>query len=131
MQKTKSSARFVAELRGVFARRFKQDKSPGDVGFDERRRIVNRTVYVGFRREIDHNGWLVILENRCHRIFVGNVGLNELHAAVFQRVTKTGQISGVSQFIYDDQPSAGFRKRVPGKVRADETRASGHDDSWH
>jgi hypothetical protein len=124
VQEAKSATSVLAQLRQIFSRNFEQRERAYDVGLDERRRIVNRAINVRFSREIDHRRRLVFVEDRSHRVFVGDVRFDEMNAGTAQRVFNVRQIAGVCQFINDDEPGVGSLQSVAREVRAYEPGAA-------
>jgi hypothetical protein len=96
----------------VTSSRFEQNKGPDDIGLDEVRRPVDRSINVAFRREVHHGIWIMRLEYRLHCLGVGNVGLDE---AILRMLILTRQRilrRRISQLIDVDHLVAGFAQQV-------------------
>jgi hypothetical protein len=131
VQEAEASRRRVVPRPNVFARGFEQNEGADDVGFDEGRRVVNRTIHVRFRREVHDAVRLMIAKQRLHRFAVGDVGLHEPDARIAQRLRQIRRVSRISQLVENDEPRTGLRQRTAHEVRADESGAPRNDECVH
>ena len=92
----------LARFRLLLPGSLEQNERAGDVGLDEWRRIVNRSVDVRFGGKVDDRRRTALVKHRIHRRSVGDIRLNELNARILQRIVDAGQVSGVSQLIEID-----------------------------
>src|SRR5262245_54877425 len=69
----------------------------------------------------------MFVEDRDHRLLVGDVGFDKADMRVAQNIVDVRQISGVCQLINDDDPGVGARQDMAREVRAYEPGAARND----
>ena len=95
-----------------------------DVGFDERRRPVDRAIDMRFGRQVDDGVRPVLVEQTGHLGRVADVPLHEDVQRVVERRGKRVEISGVGQFVeIDDAQPRG--DHLPDEATPDEAGAAG------
>ena len=109
----------------IAPRRLQHVEGPGDVGFNEIRRPVNRPVHMAFRGKVHHRIGAVGGENPVQRRAVTDVGLFERIKVRFCRIGHVVQTGRVGQRI-DVDHFMPARNRQPHHSRADKARAPGY-----
>src|SRR5262249_41102216 len=131
VQESKSALCFSTQCRDMFARGFEQRECARNVRLDERRRVVNRAIYMTFSGEIHHACRCALMKDRTDRVSVGDVGFYEMHPRVFEHILKICQIPGVCELINNDEAIVGIGERLPDKVGADESCAARNNHRFH
>ena len=93
--------------------------------------IVDRTVYMAFRREVHHVRRFELREHPVELVFVADIDLLELEPIGLRERSEILQISGVGELV---DHADGVRRVVddmPGYGRPDKSGPSGDDDTIH
>jgi len=108
--------------QGVFAESMESLERAHEVGQDELFRTVDRTIHVGFRRQMHHVVDLMLGERLPEGRSIANVRLDEdvagisIHSAEILRIARVGQFVVIDDLRHLD---AEFRLR-PGRQVVDE-----------
>jgi hypothetical protein len=105
-----------------------EDERADEVGPYERRRVVERVVVVGLRRQVHDR--VVGGDERLDRGGIGDVGDHQLHA-VGREVGQRLGAGGVRQLVEHGDPGLGVLHEVAHEVGADESGSTGHEHSVH
>ena len=104
---------------------FQEHKSPDDVGVDEIRSLVDRSVDMAFGRQMDDRVGSHVADQAANVVAVGDVATNEAKAPIagdrFERV----EIAGIGQLVEDRDLVRRGCNQVADQRRADEAGAAG------
>src|SRR5262245_61861191 len=128
MMKAESALRRVIEPAPIAQRLLKQSKGASDIGFDERRRSVDRAVDVALGSEIHHRARRVGLEQFSERGPVADIDLSEAIAMVACRLRDRIEIRGVSQLVNIDDVRFGLVEQMADHGGADKAGAAGNEN---
>ena len=92
--KAETRARVAVQRGEMGARGFEQGEGADHVGADERRRTVDGTIDVAFRRQVHDCVGAVFGEDGAHGVRVGNVGHDQGVARVAVRVLERVEARG-------------------------------------
>jgi hypothetical protein len=115
----------------VVARRFEEIERADDVGVDERRRGLNRTVDMGLRREVDDRMRRKIGEQAFDRVAVANVGMHEAVAWIAGNISQRLEVSGVCQLVEIAHLMVGLADQQSTHRRSNEAGATRHNNAHH
>src|SRR4051812_9211897 len=102
---------------------------PDDVGADEFRRALDRTIHMGLGREMHDRVRRERIERALYGTTVADVGLGELIARVVLDRVEGGKARRVGQLVdIEDGPTL-LEHKIPAHGRADETSTSGHNNA--
>lgn len=127
VQETEGILGRARQFTPVIARGLEQHQRAGDVGLDERRRAVDGTVDVAFRREIDNRLRSMPAQQRTHQRAIADVALHEHVVRVVGDGCERVEVARISQRIEIDDFRA-RRHRLQHEVAAYEAGASGDQD---
>ena len=113
------------------SRRLQQHERPDDIGVDERRRAVDRSVDVRFSREVQDRTRRMPRERLAHRLPIGDVGLDEGETRIVEQIADVQAAARVGQFVDDDQPLARVAVQISHEVRTDKAGSAGHQQCVH
>ena len=111
----------------VGARRLEQRGGAGDIGRDEGRRAVDRSIDMAFGGQMQNGVWLMTGENRGQFRGVPYVGPLEDMARMMRDARDVRQRAGIGQGV-EVHHLVGIGDGLANDGRADETRASGDGD---
>ncbi|OPZ01128.1 MAG: hypothetical protein BWZ10_03514 [candidate division BRC1 bacterium ADurb.BinA364] len=131
MQKSETLARFAPQRRVAPSRRFEHFEGPHDVCLHERRRIVDRTIDMGFGGEVDDPVRLVRGEGGFDGLAVGDVSLDEGESRIVQDILEAGQIARIGQFVQNGDSPVCFPQSQTNEIGADESRAPRDEHGRH
>ena len=127
MLKAELRAPLLIQAPPIFERCVEQPECADDVRFDERRRSINRTVDMRFRRQMHDRVGLLVGEDAAHLPAVANVGLIEaIVRRTFHRAQRL-EAARVSELVDVDDVVAA-RHEVPHDSAADESGAARDHD---
>ena len=100
-----------------------------DVGLREGEGILDGTVHMGFRRQMDHAVHLFLTHEGEHALEVADVHLDEPVVGPVLDVLEVREIARVGEFVQVDDPVVRiFVHEQPHDVAADEAGAAGDDN---
>ena len=118
-----------APLRGergqIHPRFVQQGERSDDIGFDERRRPVDRAIDMAFGRKVHHRIGLMGDEDLPDRRGMRDVGADQHMAIVMATFLQRVLGRRVSQLVDVDHHVIGLTKQVADDSRADKTAATG------
>ena len=114
----------------ILARGLKQRAGADDIGLDEFRRAVDRTVDMGLGGQMHHPSRPVLGKNARERRGVEDIRLLEDMARVFARRAQGFQIAGIGQLVEIDDSLAGFGDILADHGRSYESGTAG-DENCH
>jgi len=96
-----------------------------DVGSQENLGIMDRTIHVGFRGEMDDTIYVMLAENFLHQYRITNISLHENKSRILQYPFQVLQVPGIREFIQTDNlPIPVVSKKERNEITSDETRTT-------
>src|SRR5271163_3219884 len=120
-----------SETQPVLTRRLEQLESAVHVGPDEAPRSVNRSIDVGFGREVHNCVRLPMLDDGFDRVPIRDIAAYESVGWVGFNAAQIEEAARISQLVEHDYAPAFSGQDHPREVRSDKAGASGHDDGFH
>ncbi|MNT86413.1 hypothetical protein D3C72_2267020 [compost metagenome] len=102
MQEAKAVLTCRIKRRPIAARCFQQMAGAQHVGLNERARIGDGPVDMGFGGEIDHGTGTMRSQQFPHGCLIGDIAVDETMARVAGHGRQVIQITGVGQFVQRD-----------------------------
>ena len=100
-----------------------------DIGLREGEGVLDGTVHMGLRREVDHAVHLLFLHQGEHALEVADVHLDEPVVGPVLDVLEIREIARVGELVQVDDPVLRiFVHEQPHDVAADEAGAAGNED---
>ena len=128
MMKAKGGLLFGGQALPMGTRRFQHHIGAGDVGLDEGRRPVDRTVHMGLGGEMHHRVRPVPGEDGGDRRGIGDVGLLMHMPGMAQRLFERVRARRIGQLVEIDDLGVGAPDEEADIGRADEAEAAGDKD---
>ena len=98
------------------------------IGFQKNRRIFNRTIHMGFRREIHHDIRMFALKNFKYALPISNILPVEGEIRIFHRIAQRMDVGGVGERIHAcHAPVRAYLLQKIDEIGADESGAAGHE----
>lgn len=97
-----------------------------DVCLNEAVRILDRTIDMTLRGEIEYGTRPVFCQNVQYGVNVRDIGLDEIMALALERLSKILEISGIGQLIDINDRLGRVPEPIIDDIRPDETRAAGN-----
>ena len=119
----------AVRARKMTAARFQQIERADDIGVDEVGRRLDRTVDMGFGRQVNHGVRVEIGKHAIDRRAIANVRLHETVAVVAGDLAQRIEIAGISELVDVADVVLGLADQESADGRTDETCPSGHDDA--
>lgn len=106
-------------------------REAGEVGVDIGKRIHQGMTNAGLRRQVHDIGKLMLLEERCRCLAVGEINRHEAHVAGFNELSAAGILQcrivvGIHVVDTDDVPTV--TQQPPGDVEADKAGCAGDEN---
>lgn len=107
------------------ARRFQHRVSADHVGFDKRRRAIDGTIDVAFRRQVHHYIRLILGEYPIQPGAIADVDLLEGITIAVGHHRQRLEVTGIGQLIHHHHAVAGGLDDMPHDCGTNETGATG------
>ena len=119
MVETKSGGALRREAPPMGERGLEQHTSPLDIGLDEISRTVDRSVDMGFRREVQNGVGVELAQQRVYRLPIADIGLaKRITGARFDRPERA-QIGRIGELVDIQDRCVQFADEQPTNRRAD------------
>ena len=118
----------AARLGPVLPCGIEQRVGADDIGLDEGRRTVDRTVDMALGGEMHDRVDGVLAQQRGDQHTITDIALDEVVARAVADRSKRGEVGGVGQLVEIDHAMVGCRDQVAADGRADEACSPSHQD---
>src|SRR6516162_7934270 len=128
MVETKSGGALRREAPPMGERRLEQHTSPLDIGFDEISRTVDRSVDMGFRREVQNGVGVELAQQRADRLPIADIGLAKRITGARFDSPKRAQIRRIGELVDIQNRGIQLADEQPTNRRADKAGATRHQN---
>ena len=130
MDKAKQSFFGGTAARQIFARGLKHHEGSRHIGVEKWRRLVDRTVHMGFRGKVNDGNGPMLFQKLFHQPGIRNVPHHHLASSRLLLPFQIRPVAGIGKFVQNH----GLRLRlhpqqVPDVVRTDESTPPGDQNS--
>src|SRR5208282_3705874 len=131
MVKEESGSTFWRELLPMDERRLEQHAGPFDIGLDEFRRAVDRTVDMGFCREVENGIGVELPQQRKHRLPITNISPAKRVSRARLDWPQRPQVRRIGQLINVKNRGVQLADKQPTDRRPDKARTTRHQYLHH
>ena len=129
----KAKRRFLLRRQRIppAARGFQQRIGTDNIGLNERRRAINGTIDMAFRREVHHRIGLMLAEDAIQLGSVTDIHLFKGKTRILRHRRQRHQIAGVGQLIHNNDAIGGVLDDFTHYRGANKARAAGDQNRSH
>src|SRR5688572_15535901 len=121
MQKPERRTLGIGQSGAVRFYRIEQVEGTDDIGFDESRGPVDRSVDVTFRGEIHHCAGTMLLQERVDQLAIADIAVSKDMSRIIPQRREITEIARVRQRIEIDDGLIALREPIEHEVGADES----------